>query len=181
MQLMKHLLILASMLVFTSAHAVDATEQLSEPQLQELDVIDWELAFKRMDRLSPMGYHPFLMPLLMDNRDFIELDKDQLAVFKRWRDKNRVPLLHMMNRIVTERNNFHRLSLNPLTREEVLKSKQEEIFKLQQKVLQIQLSCRRDILDTLSQEQWENFNFVLNEYGYETDLVSRKSQTLIVE
>ena len=74
-----------------------------------------------------------------------------------------------MNRIIQERVAFNRISLNPRTSEEVLRAKQQEIFKLHKKVLEYQLSCRRNILDTFTDEQWEEFEFVLTENGYDLD------------
>jgi len=135
----------------------------------DFDVIDWKLAKERMAMLSQMGFHPFLMPLIMENRDAIGLTKDQIKVFREWRNKNRVPLIHAMNKIIQERAVFQRIALNPKTREEVLYAKQEEIFKLHRKVLKYQLSCRRNILDTFNEEQWDNFRFVLSETGYALD------------
>jgi hypothetical protein len=152
------------------AYAEDGSGLVSKQQIEAFDVIDWKVAIERMKKLSQFGYHPFLMPLIMENSDFIELSKDQIKTFKKWRDKNRVPLLHAMNKIIYERNKFQKISLNPHTSEEVLRTKQEEIFKLHKKVLEYQLSCRRNILDTFTEEQWDNFRFVLNENGYEVDL-----------
>jgi len=135
----------------------------------DLDLIDWDLAKQQMSMLSQMGYHPFLMPLIMENRDAIGLTNEQIKVFREWRNKNRVPLIHAMNRIIQERAAFQRIALNPKTSEEVLFAKQEEIFKLHRKVLKYQLSCRRNILDTFDDEQWDNFRFVLIESGYSLD------------
>jgi hypothetical protein len=135
----------------------------------DLDLIDWDLAKQRMALLSQLGYHPFLMPLIMENRDVIGLSNDQVRVFRNWRNRNRVPLIHAMNEIIRERSEFQRIALNPRTAEEVLLAKQNEIFKLHKKVLKYQLSCRRHILDTFTDEQWDNFRFVLIENGYVLD------------
>ena len=135
----------------------------------ESDPIDWALEKERTKMLSQMGYHPFLMPLIMENRDAIGLSDEQVKVFRAWRSKNRVPLLHAMNQIIQERLAFQRIALNPKTSEEVLLAKQEEIFKLHKKVLKYQLSCRRSILDTFTDEQWDEFRFVLTENGYALD------------
>lgn len=151
------------MLVSGLAHAAGESAQ------SDLDLIDWDLAKERMKMLSQMGYHPFLMPLIMENRDVIGLSNDQVKVFREWRNNYRVPLIHAMNRIIQERINFQRIALNPHTREEVLLAKQNEIFKLHEKVLNYQLSCRRTILDTFNDEQWDNFRFVLTENGYTLD------------
>jgi hypothetical protein len=140
-----------------------------ESRKSDLDLIDWDKAKQQMSMLSQMGYHPFLMPLIMENRDVIGLTNDQVRIFRDWRNKYRVPLIHAMNRIIEERVAFQRISLNPQTREEVLYAKQEEIFKLHRKVLKYQLSCRRSILDTFTKEQWDNFRFVLIENGYTLD------------
>lgn len=126
-------------------------------------------AEKQMETLSKLGYHPFLMPLIMDNQDAIGLTPEQVQVFRDWRSNYRVPLLHAMNQILAERIRFQRISLNPRTSEEVLLAKQEEIFRLHKKVLAYQLSCRRTILDTFTDEQWDNFAFVLTENGYALD------------
>jgi len=133
------------------------------------DVIDWELAKERVAIISPMGYHPFLMPLIMKNRDFIGMTPEQKDIFMAWRDENRTPLLATMNDIITARTEFHRIALNPRTSDEVLLAKQEEIFKLQNKVLRYQISCRRNILDNFNEEQMDNFRFVLIENGFELD------------
>lgn len=135
----------------------------------DLDLIDWKLAKERMKLLSQMGYHPFLMPLIMENRDMLGLTKEQVKAFKDWRNKYRVPLIHSMNQIINARVAFQRISLNPDTTDEVLMAKQAEIFKLHEKVLKYQLSCRRNILDTFTEEQWDNFRFLLIENGYDLD------------
>ena len=157
----------AVILLFCMACAGGAAAS-NEPK-DDFDVIDWGLAKERVKMLSQAGYHPFLMPLIMENRDAIGLSNEQVKVFRQWRSKNRVPLLHAMNRILQERTAFQRISLNPKTSEEVLRAKQEEIFKLHKKVLEYQLSCRRSILDTFTDEQWDEFRFVLTENGYELD------------
>ena len=154
-------------LVLSLAWMQSGADEAAAPS--DLDLIDWDLAKQQMSMLSQMGYHPFLMPLIMENRDAIGLTNEQVKVFREWRNKNRVPLIHAMNRIIQERAAFQRIALNPKTSEEVLFAKQEEIFKLHRKVLKYQLSCRRNILDTFDDEQWDNFRFVLIESGYSLD------------
>jgi hypothetical protein len=147
----------------------NADENVEPASKADPDLIDWDLASQRMKMLSQMGYHPFLMPLIMDNRDIIGLSNEQVRVFRDWRNKYRVPLIHLMNRIIEERIAFQRIALNPRTSEEVLRAKQSEIFRLHERVLHYQLSCRRAILDTFDDEQWDNFRFVLIENGYTLD------------
>lgn len=92
--------------------------------------VDWEQAGQEMDMLSQMGFHPFVMPLIMEHRDAIGLSNKQTEVFRQWRNKNRVPLIHAMNQILKERIAFQRIALNPDTSEEVLRAKQGDIFRL---------------------------------------------------
>jgi hypothetical protein len=161
--------VLAAIMLLACGGATAATDTASDTVNSDLDLIDWELAKERMKLLSQMGYHPFLMPLIMGNRDIIGLSNEQVKVFREWRNKYRVPLIHAMNRIIQERIAFQRIALNRRTSEEVLLAKQNEIFKLHEKVLKYQLSCRRTILDTFTDEQWDNFRFVLTENGYTLD------------
>jgi hypothetical protein len=154
-------LLVAVGIMVASCGAVQAQDANSD-----LDLIDWDLAKQRMAMLSQLGYHPFLMPLIMENRDAIGLSNEQVRVFREWRNRYRVPLIHTMNQIIAERVAFQKIALNPRTSEEVLLAKQNEIFKLHKKVLDYQLSCRRTILDTFTDEQWDNFRFVLTENGY---------------
>ena len=74
-----------------------------------------------------------------------------------------------MDKIIAQRSLFHKLSLSPNTAEEVFITKQAEIFKLYKKVLKYQLFCRRNILDTFTEEQRDNFKFVLTGNGYEAE------------
>jgi len=155
-------------LYFSLSSGIFATEEGKYPVNGE-DSIDWNLAQKRVSMLSQMGFHPFLMPLIMKNRDLLNLSKKQIKAFMDWRNKYRVPLIHAMNQIINERTTFQRIALSPETSEEVLLAKQEEIFRLHKKVLRYQLSCRRNILDTFTPEQWDDFRFLLIENGYELD------------
>lgn len=157
--------LLLSFCIFGAAPAIAQESQSKDV----LDTIDWKLAKERMALLSQLGYHPFLMPLIMENRDMLGLTNDQVKAFKDWRNKYRVPLIHTMNQIIKERVAFQRIALSPDTTEEVLLAKQAEIFKLQRKVLKYQISCRRNILDTFNEEQWDSFRFLLIELGYELD------------
>lgn len=161
----------AAVWMFLFVFQTTGSQVLAQDEVQQdnLDVIDWELARERMSLLSQMGYHPFLMPLIMENRDMLGLTQEQVNTFKDWRSKYRVPLIHTMNQIINERVSFQRISLNPDTTEEVLLAKQAEIFKLHSKVLKYQMSCRRTILDTFNEEQWDNFRFLLIENGYVLD------------
>ena len=159
----RRVLLCVLLIWFGQAVAEDETPQ------NDLDIIDWELAKERMALLSQLGYHPFLLPLIMENRDMLGLTKDQVSAFKDWRSKYRVPLIHTMNQIIHTRVAFQRIALDPETTEEVLLAKQEEIFKLHRKVLKYQLSCRRNILDNFTEEQWDNFRFLLAENGYVLD------------
>lgn len=155
--------------LFQGAAADDAPARQRATADIDRQLIDADTAERHMAMLSQLGYHPFLMPLIMENRDAIGLTKEQVEVFREWRNKYRVPLLHAMNKILQERIRFQRIALNPGTAEEVLLAKQEEIFRLHKKVLKYQLSCRRTILDTFTDEQWDNFLFVLTESGYALD------------
>ena len=163
------LLLVSFLLIFSSAQAQEGLAEQQPLLTHNIDVIDWKTATQRMKKLSPLGFHPFIMPLIMLHRDALDLTPEQMATFIKWRNKNRVPLLHIMDKIIYERNLFNKLALSPHTSEALLEAKQAAIFKLHERVLKYQLSCRRHILDSFTEDQWESFKFVLSEEGYEFD------------
>lgn len=135
----------------------------------EVDAIDWNLMAKQASTLSKLGYHPFLMPLIMKNRDTLDLSKAQVKSFMEWRSRYRVAMIHNMNQIIKKRLAFEKLALRQDTSNDVLKAKQTEILKLHRKVLLLQLSCRRTILENFTEEQWDSFKFVLSEAGFDVE------------
>lgn len=113
--------------------------------------------------LDKVSYHPSLLPLIMQNTDYLELTPDQHKRLQDWRNKNAPAMLDKMKKVAQGRIEFIDVSLNPNTSKEQLISHQQHLFRLQEEVLSYKLACRQNILDTFTPEQWETLQFILAE------------------
>ena len=121
---------------------------------------------QQLDRLDTLNFHPNLLPLILRNKDYLELTPKQLAAFRTWRDKYAEPMFAAMNEIIRARIAFKEAALSPDVSADDLRRKQQQIFALHQQVLDYKLSCRENILNTFNAQNWEDFFVVLAEEGY---------------
>lgn len=118
--------------------------------------------------LDKISYHPSLLPLIMQNIDYFNLTPAQQKKLRNWRQTNAPVMLDKMKQIAKGRIEFIDMSLKSDTSEEDLVEKQKQLFRLQEKVLTYKLACRKNILETFTQEQWEELLFILAERQIET-------------
>jgi hypothetical protein len=121
---------------------------------------------RQLERLNKVNYHPNLLPVILRNSEFMGLTSEQVATFKAWGKTNFKPMVAVMNEVIRKRIEFEEAALSPSVSAEILKTRQEEIFQLHRKLLDYKLSCRKHILQTFSEENWEGFMMVLGEEGY---------------
>ena len=121
---------------------------------------------KQLERLSKVNFHPNLLPIILNNSDYIDLTAEQVAVFKAWGKTNFKPMVATMNEIIRKRIEFKETALSPSVSAETLRSQQEEIFHLHRKLLDYKLSCREIIVRTFTKENWDGFLMVLGEEGF---------------
>ncbi len=121
---------------------------------------------QQLDRLDKLNFHPNLLPLILKNKDYLELTSKQLASFRAWRRENAKPMFAAMNEIIRLRIEFKEAALSPDVSADDLRQKQQQIFALHQQVLDYKLSCRENILNTFNEKNWEDFFVVLAEEGY---------------
>jgi hypothetical protein len=120
----------------------------------------------QLERLSKVNFHPNLLPIILENSDYMELTTEQIAVFKAWGKANFKPMVATMNEIIRRRIQFKEAALSPSVSAEALRGQQEEIFQLHRKLLDYKLSCREKIFKTFTKENWEGFLMVLGEEGF---------------
>jgi hypothetical protein len=116
---------------------------------------------KKLELLDRISYHPSLLPIIMQNRDFLELTNDQMKRLTEWRKKNAPAMLEKMEEVAKGRIDFVERSLNPKTSEAELVREQHHLFKLQEEVLSYKLSCRQNILQTFTPKQWDALQLIM--------------------
>lgn len=147
-------ILLISILFQSFAYAKHNSEHpLSEQEWQEL--------MEKVTLLDESAYMPSLLPIIMANRDALNLSEEQINKFIEWRKNNYVNMVNIMNEIIEKKVQFNIDALSTDVRAEDLLAFQAEIHRLQRKLLTIRLSCRDIIMSTFTPEQWENFAFVV--------------------
>jgi hypothetical protein len=133
---------------------------------------DWNEVMEKVGLLEPSGLMPTLLPTIMLNRDTLELTDEQVDAFRTWRKEHYTALTHMMDEIIERMIQFRIAALAPGITGERLVASQAEIQEMQRKALDLKLSCRELIMTTFTDEQWENFAFVVSDNPKLGSLVS---------
>lgn len=126
-----------------------------------LSAEDWKEVMDKVVLLEDSGLMPTLLPVIMKNQDTLQLTTEQLNTFRAWRKKNYTNMVNIMNKIIEKMVEFRVESLSPGITGDQLLASQSEIQKLQRQLLEIKLSCRELVMTTFTDEQWENFAFVI--------------------
>jgi len=119
---------------------------------------------KKLELLDRISYHPSLLPIILQNKDFLELTPDQLKKLTEWRKKNAPAMLEKMEEVAKGRIDFVERSLNPKTTQQDLVREQHQLFKLQEEVLAYKLSCRQNILQTFTPKQWDALQLLMADH-----------------
>ncbi len=146
-----------SVALFFFATAVQANHNSDHPLSPE----DWKEVMEKVVLLEGSGLMPTLLPVIMRNQDTLQLSDEQLSLFRAWRKKNYTNMVNIMNEIIEKMVEFRVESLSPDITADQLLAFQSEIQELQRQLLKIKLSCREIIMTTFTDEQWENFAFVV--------------------
>jgi len=156
---------------FLLVTASQATQYSHHPLTDE----DWKEVSKEVNLLEPSGLMPMLMPTIMLNRDALQLTDEQVNTFRAWRKNNYTHMVNIMNEIIGKMVQFRSESLSPDVSDQHLRASQSEIQDLQRQLLKIKLSCRKLIMTTFTDEQWENFAFVVSDNPKLASLMSQTS------
>lgn len=132
-------------------------------QHAELSPQEWRQIEDRMALLNNISYLPSLLPIIMQNRDSLELTREQVDSLRQWRKHNYQRMVNVMNTIITRRIALAQRAVDPETTPEQLTALQDELFALQREVFEIRLSCRQLVTESFTEEQWANFAFVAAE------------------
>ena len=124
---------------------------------------DWEEIMGKVVLLEDSGLMPMLLPVIMGNQDTLQLTDEQINSFRSWRKKNYTNMVNLMNRIIEDKVQFRIESLSPNISSDRLLAFQAGIQESQRRLLKIKLSCREQVMATFTDEQWDNFAFVVSD------------------
>jgi hypothetical protein len=147
---------------FLLAASAASAEQLSQPA--PLSNSQWEDIRQQVVLLDKIAYLPSLLPVVMTNRDALELSDAQVAAFRQWRKLHYREMVDLMNEIIQRRITLSKTTLDDQVSQNDMLAQQKEIFSLQEDLLRLRLSCRELIVSTFSPTQWDNLAFILEEY-----------------
>jgi len=124
---------------------------------------DWNEVKDKVELLETAGLMPTLLPVILSNRDALQLTDKQVSAFRAWRKKNYTNMVNIMNEIIEKMVEFRVQSLSPSISGEKLLAFQSDIQELQVQLLTIKLSCRELIMTTFTDEQWDSFAFIISD------------------
>lgn len=124
----------------------------------------WDILRERVNLLDKIAFLPSLLPVIMKNRDALELSDAQVVAFQEWRRLHYQNMVGLMNEIIQRRITLSKATLDVHISGDDILAQQKEIFRLQERLLHVRLSCRNLIVETFSDAQWGNLAFVLEEY-----------------
>ena len=152
-----------SMIIFCSMITlVSSAADLTQPA--PLTNTEWDKVQQYVGSLGKISFFPALLPVIMKNQDALELTTDQKRTFRSWRKQNYQRMVDLMNEIIGQRIAFSASTLDQVVGNAELVHQQKMIFRLQEKLLVLRLSCRKLIMTTFTSNQWNNFAFVLEDY-----------------
>ena len=154
---MKYLVLLpAFFLICTAALAKHDSDH-------PLTADDWKEVMEKVVLLEDSGLMPMLLPIIMGNKDALQLTDEQVNSFRSWRKKNYTNMVNIMNKIIEEKVQFRIESLSPRITSDRLLAFQSEIQELQRQLLKIKLTCREQLMTTFTDEQWDTFAFIVSD------------------
>jgi hypothetical protein len=159
--------------IFIAFFLLVTTSQATHNSENPMSDEDWKEVSKEVNLLEPSGLMPMLMPTIMLNRDALQLTDEQVNTFRAWRKNNYAHMVNIMNEIIGKMVQFRSESLSPDVSDQHLLASQSEIQDLQHKLLKIKLSCRQLIMTTFTDEQWENFAFIVSDNPKLASLMSQ--------
>ena len=147
--------------VFVALFVMSVSAQAKHNSDHPLSPEDWKEVMEKVVLLEDSGLLPTLLPVIMGNRDMLQLTDHQISAFRAWRKKNYTNVINIMSEILEKKVQFRVEALSPGVSGHHLMALQAEIHELQQQLLKLKLSCRELVMSTFTDEQWENFAFVV--------------------
>ena len=149
--------------IFTVFFVICTTALAKHSSDHPLSPEDWDDVKEKVELLESAGLMPTLLPVILSNRDALQLSDKQVSAFRAWRKKNYTNMVNIMNEIIEKKVEFRVESLSPSVTGDRLLALQAELQQLQIQLLKIKLTCRELIMSTFTDEQWDNFAFIISD------------------
>jgi hypothetical protein len=139
---------------------------LAEPLAGSSPLADnqWETVREQVNLLDKIAHLPSLLPVIMTNRDALELSQEQLTAFRGWHKAHYQEMVGLMNDIIQRRIQLSKATLDTGIASDDIIADQLRILELQKRLLRLRLSCRDLIIEGFTPVQWDNLAFILEEY-----------------
>ncbi len=159
-----HILFNKKLIIFVVCCVISNPIHAKHESGHDLSDEEWETIKNNVELIDKLNYMPTLLPTIMKNRDVLQLTEEQIRSFRSWRKQYYGYMVRVMNELIEKRIEFKKAALDLDTTSEYLHLLQNNIFKQQKELLEIKLSCRQMLVDTFTDDQWDNFAFVLSEH-----------------
>ena len=161
--------------IFVALFVMSFSAQAKHDSDHPLSPEDWKEIMEKVVLLEDSGLLPTLLPVIMRNKDTLRLTDEQINAFRSWRKANYTDVINTMSEILEKKVEFRVEALSPSVSGEHLIALQAEIQELQQQLLKLKLSCRELVITTFTDEQWENFAFVVSDNPKLASLLTQAS------
>ena len=131
---------------------------------ETLSEADWERLGQRVTLLDRIAFIPSLLPVIMKNRQALDLSDAQVEAFRAWYRRHYQEMVDLMNAIIARRFELSKAALDPRIDSARLLADQQVILRMQEDLLRLRLSCRELMVNSFTAEQWSDFAFVLETY-----------------
>jgi hypothetical protein len=114
-----------------------------------------------IQRFNNINSLPKLLPIIIDNKDFIGLTQTQVDELVEWQNTHTAAMVTAIRNIANKRDEMNQAILSPSVSTSRLIQMQKEIIRIQHEVAEYKLSCREQILRTFNDGNWINFFMVV--------------------
>ena len=114
-----------------------------------------------IQKLENSNSLPKLLPIIIDNKDFIGLTQTQVDELVEWQKTNKAAMVTAIRNIANKRNEMNQAALSAGVSSSRLIQMQKEIIRIQREITEYKLSCRERILRTFNDGNWINFFMVM--------------------
>jgi hypothetical protein len=144
-------------ILFTISFFLMAQFAIAEQTIDQVR-FDLDNVIQKLDNINSL---PELLPVIIDNKDFIGLTHTQVDELVEWQKTNKAAMVAALRNIANKRNKMYQAVLTRSVTSSRLTQMQKAITRIQHEITAYKISCREQILRTFNNENWINFFMVM--------------------